>query len=112
MEENARKVAHIADDFLNLSKARRIQRIVGPDQRADMLAKRQKDAIDLQNGVGASNNEDSSSSAEDGYASSAILLGSSIAVKNAVRPIKLVDANKVPRFTTWIFLERFVKDFV
>ncbi|KAK8270748.1 hypothetical protein V6Z12_D11G217800 [Gossypium hirsutum] len=33
-------------------------------------------------------------------------MGSSIPVKNAVRPIKLAEVKKLPPYTTWIFLDR------
>lgn len=86
---------------------RRNFKIICDDGGEDLLAKRQKDAIDMHNGISTSNGDDeSSSSQEDGYARSAILLGSSIAVKNAVRPIKLPEVEKLPPYTTWIFLDR------
>lgn len=107
MEENAQRVMDVTNNFYKLSTDRKNLKIIGSDQTVNLLAKRQKDAIDLQNGIGAGNGEeDSSSSQEDGYASSAILLGSSIAVKNAVRPIKLPEMKKLPRYATWTFLDR------
>lgn len=107
MEENAQRVMDVTNNFYKLSAERKNLKIIGHVQTVNLLAKRQKDAIDLQNGVGAGNGEeDSSSSQEDGYASSAILLGSSIAVKNAVRPIKLPEVKKLPRYATWTFLDR------
>ncbi|KAI3807863.1 hypothetical protein L1987_23799 [Smallanthus sonchifolius] len=35
-----------------------------------------------------------------------VLLGSSIAVKNVVRPIRLPEVKKLPPYTTWIFLDK------
>ncbi|KAL4582261.1 hypothetical protein LXL04_006805 [Taraxacum kok-saghyz] len=104
MEENRIKLAEVTSNHHKLSTERRNLKTSGTD--VDLLTKRQKDAIDMQNGVNANNGDsDSSSSQEDGHAS-AILLGSSIAVKNAVRPIKLPEVNKLPPYTTWIFLDR------
>ena len=106
MEENRIKLAEVTSTHQRLAVERRNLRISGADQTVDLLTKRQKDAIDKQNGVNASNGDsDSTSSQEDGHAS-AILLGSSIAVKNAVRPIKLPEVKKLPPYTTWIFLDR------
>lgn len=106
MEENRIKLAEVTNNHQKLSLERRNLRPTGSDQTIDLLTKRQKDAIDMQNGVNASNGDsDSNSSQEDGHAS-AILLGSSIAVKNAVRPIKLPEVKKLPPYTTWIFLDR------
>ncbi|KAG6421669.1 hypothetical protein SASPL_118226 [Salvia splendens] len=107
IEENAEKVLDVSKNLYKLSMERRNFKIICGDGGVDLLAKRQKDAIDMHNGIGTSNGDnDSSSSQEDGYASSAILLGSSIAVKSAVRPIKLPEVKKLPPYTTWIFLDR------
>lgn len=106
MEENRIKLAEVTNNHYKLSVERRNLKTSVADQTVDLLTKRQKDAIDMQNGVNANNDDsDSSSSQEDGHAS-AILLGSSIAVKNAVRPIKLPEVDKLPPYTTWIFLDR------
>ncbi|XP_011099116.1 histone-lysine N-methyltransferase CLF isoform X1 [Sesamum indicum] len=107
MEENTEKVLDVTKNLYKLSMERRNFKIICGDGGVDLLAKRQKDAIDMHSGIGTSNGDnESSSSQEDGYAPSAILLGSSIAVKNAVRPIKLPEVKKLPPYTTWIFLDR------
>ncbi|XP_051127216.1 histone-lysine N-methyltransferase CLF-like [Andrographis paniculata] len=107
VEENSEKVLDVTTNLYKLSMERRNFKIGCSEGDVDLLAKRQKDAIDLHNGIGSSNGDnESSSSQEDGYAPSAILLGSSIAVKNAVRPIKLPEVKKLPPYTTWIFLDR------
>ncbi|KAK4393280.1 Histone-lysine N-methyltransferase CLF [Sesamum angolense] len=104
MEENTEKVLDVTKNLYKLSMK---EEIICGDGGVDLLAKRQKDAIDMHSGIGTSNGDnESSSSQEDGYAPSAILLGSSIAVKNAVRPIKLPEVKKLPPYTTWIFLDR------
>ncbi|KAL3813630.1 hypothetical protein ACJIZ3_014898 [Penstemon smallii] len=98
MEENSEKVIDITKNLYKLSMERRNFKIIGSDRSVDLLAKRQKDAIDMHNGIGTSNGDnESSSSEEDGYA---------IAVKNAVRPIKLPEVKRLPTYTSWIFLDR------
>lgn len=107
MEENRLKLVDVSTHLRKVSLERRNDKVIGIDKSIDLLTKRQKDAIDMQNGIDITNGDtDSSSSQEDGYASSAILLGSSIAVKNSLRPIKLTEVKKLPPYTTWIFLDR------
>ena len=83
-------------------------KLINIDESVDLLKKRQKDAIDMQNGIDLHNGDEGNDiEKEDGHASSAILLGSSIAIKNAVCAIPLIDGNKrLPPYTTWIFLAR------
>lgn len=90
------------------STERKTRRINDSDKGVDLLTKRQKDALDMQNGIDVSEGENDQSQ-EDGHASSAVLLGSNVAVRNAVRPIKLPEVKRLPPYTTWIFLDRFVK---
>ncbi|EPS61713.1 hypothetical protein M569_13078, partial [Genlisea aurea] len=108
MQENGEKVLGVTENIFKLSVERRHCKTLSADRGIDLLAKRQKDAIDMHNGIGTSSHGDneSTSTQEDEYAPSAILLGSSIAVKNAVRPIKLPEVKKLPPYTTWIFLDR------
>lgn len=107
MEENRQRLVGITNDLYTLSKERRNN---GTDRSVDLLTKRQRDALDMQNGSDASNGDKPiHGSQEDGHASSAVLLGSSIAVKNAVRPIKLTEVKRLPPYTTWIFLDRCVR---
>ncbi|GER30902.1 histone-lysine N-methyltransferase CLF [Striga asiatica] len=107
LQENTEKVVDVMKNLYKLSMERRNTKLNCGYGGVDLLAKRQKDAIDMHNGIGTSNGDnESSSSQDDGYAPSAILLGSSIAVKNAVRPIKLPEVKKLPPYTTWIFLDR------
>lgn len=110
VDGNTQKLENLTKDLYNLATERKSLEIFGADRTVDLLSKRQKDAIDMQNGIDTSNGDDDSNSSEDdGYATSAILLGSSIAVKNAVRPIKLPEEKRIPPYTTWIFLDRCVK---
>ncbi|KAK5793017.1 histone-lysine N-methyltransferase CLF-like [Gossypium arboreum] len=104
LEENKQKLVGITSHLYKLSKDRRSSWIIDTDSASDLLTKRQKDALGMQNGIDASNGD------KDGYSyqepSTAVLMGSSIPVKNAVRPIKLTEVKKLPPYTTWIFLDR------
>ncbi|KAK8556762.1 hypothetical protein V6N12_003157 [Hibiscus sabdariffa] len=104
LEENSKKLGGITNHLYTLSNERRSSWIGDTDSASDLLTKRQKDALGMQNGIDLSNGDD------DGYSyqepSTAVLMGSSIPVKNAVRPIKLTEVKKLPPYTTWIFLDR------
>lgn len=107
MEENRQKLVGVTNHMYKLSTDRRIGRTNDTDRSVDLLTKRQKDALDMHNGVDTSNGDGaSSSSQEDAHASTAVLLGSNVPVKNAVRPIKLSEVKRLPPYTTWIFLDR------
>ncbi|KAF8406294.1 hypothetical protein HHK36_008379 [Tetracentron sinense] len=107
MEENRQKLMVVTNQLHNLSKERINSKTSDPDKNVDLLTKRQKDALGMPNGLDVTNGEkDSNSSQEDSHASSAVLLGLSFGVKNAVRPIKLMEVKKLPPYTTWIFLDR------
>ncbi|CAK9167126.1 unnamed protein product [Ilex paraguariensis] len=107
MEENMQKLVEVTKSMYKLALERKNLTIIDSDRSVNLLTKRQKDAIDKQNGIDTSNvDSDSNSFEEDGHASSTILLGSSIAVKNSVRPLKLAEVKRLPPYTTWIFLDR------
>jgi len=92
---------------VTLAKERRSATVSDMEQNAGLLIKRQSDAINMHNGMDASSRDtDCSGSQED----AAVLIGSSIPTKNAVRPIKLPEVKKLPPYTTWIFLDRYAKD--
>lgn len=107
LEENRQKLDGITSHLYKLSSERRSSWTGDAGSALDLLTKRQKDALVMQNGIDASNVD------KDGYSyqesSTAVLMGSSIPVKNAVRPIKLTELKKLPPYTTWIFLDRFVR---
>lgn len=106
MEENKKKLDGITNYLYKLSSERKSQSI-DSGKTIDLLSKRMKDAVDMQNGNDRSNDEDDLE--ENCHASTAVLLGSNVAVKNAVRPIKLTEVQKLPPYTTWIFLDRFAE---
>lgn len=106
MEENKQKMADLTNNFFKSAQERRYLGGDQSDDNIDLLSKRQKYAVDMHNGIEKNNGDnDNNASQEDGYGS-VILLGSSIAVKNAVRPIKLTEVKKLPTYTTWVFLDR------
>ncbi|XP_019067511.1 hstone-lysine N-methyltransferase EZ3 isoform X1 [Solanum lycopersicum] len=106
-EENAQKAYDLGELFLKLSTERKNHTVHGADSSIDLLSKRQQDVINMQTGIGSSNGDnDSNSSEDDGYASSEIRLGSSIAIKSAVCPIILPQVERLPQYTTWVFLDR------
>ncbi|CAN4082934.1 unnamed protein product [Withania somnifera] len=106
-EENAEKLYDATKNLFKLSTERRNLIGHGAYISTDLLSKRKQDAIGKQNGIAPSNGDnDSYSFEDDGYASSEILLGSSIVLWNAVCSIKLPEVERLPRFMTWIFLDR------
>ncbi|KAK7245428.1 hypothetical protein RIF29_40274 [Crotalaria pallida] len=109
MEENRQKLVGVTENLCNMSMDRKTcSSITDSDKNLDLLTKRQQEAIDMHNGVNASSNGDAESNGyhEDDHGSTAVLLGSNVAVKNAVRPIKLPEVQRLPPYTTWIFLDR------
>ncbi|XP_015963898.1 histone-lysine N-methyltransferase CLF [Arachis duranensis] len=107
MEENRHKLVGVTNHLCRLSMERMACNETDTHRSLDLLTKRQKDAIDMHNGVLASSDDgESNSYPEDGHGSTAVLLGSNVAVKNAVRPIKLPEVKRLPPYTTWIFLDR------
>lgn len=107
MEENRRKALDEAENIYILA-LEKLAISTDDEDRVDLLARRQRDAIAMHNGIGNSDGASTSSSQEDEYVSSAVLLGSSIAVKNAVCPITLPMEKRIPPYTSWVFLDRYV----
>lgn len=106
VEENRQKLIAITNQIWK-SSAERTCGIADTDRGLDLLSKRQKEAIDMHNGVRAGNDDGESNGYNgDDHGSTAVLLGSNYAVKNAVRPIKLPEVKRLPPYTTWIFLDR------
>ena len=109
MEHNKQKLVGVTNHLYKLSKERKNSWISDTDNSVDLFTKRQKDALSMHGGIDSSNvDKDSRGSEEDGNTSTAVLLGSSIPVKNAVRPIKLTEVKRLPPYTSWIFLDRYV----
>lgn len=108
MEENKQKLVGVTNYMYKLSMERKTSSIFDAGMSVDLLSKRQKDAFNMHNGIDV-NNGNKDTIDEDSHASTAVLLGSNVAVKNAVRPIKLMEVKRLPPYTTWIFLDRCVK---
>ncbi|KAF5736163.1 histone-lysine N-methyltransferase CLF [Tripterygium wilfordii] len=107
MEENRQKLIAVTNHLYTSSKERRNSRFSDSDSNVDLLTKRQKDALVKHSGNNVSNEDnDGHNPHDDGHASAAVLLGSSIPVRSAVRPVKLTEVKKLPPYTTWIFLDR------
>ncbi|XP_019423348.1 PREDICTED: histone-lysine N-methyltransferase CLF-like [Lupinus angustifolius] len=107
MEENRQKLVGVTNHLYNTSMDRRTCNITDSHSSLDLLEKRQKEAMDMHNGVHESNGDtESNGYHEDSHGSTAVLLGSNVAVKNAVRPIKLPEVKRLPPYTSWIFLDR------
>ncbi|KAJ1414481.1 Histone-lysine N-methyltransferase CLF [Sesbania bispinosa] len=100
MEENRQKLVGFTNHLCKLSMERRTCSITDTDKSLDLLTKRQKDAIDMYNGVHPSNGDRES----NGYHEPIIL--TTTAAKNAVHSIKLPEVKRLPPYTTWIFLDR------
>lgn len=75
----------------------------------NLLRKRQEEAICALKRFGVVNGEkDKTNIYKDSLpSSSAVLLGINYGAKNSVRPIKLPEVQKLPPYTTWIFLDRY-----
>lgn len=84
IEDNTQELAGVTKGLYKLSMERRNHNILVGDGSVDLLSKRMKDAIDMQNSTG---------------------------VKNAVCPIELPKVEKLPQYTTWVFLRRCVMGF-
>lgn len=104
--DNTQELAGVTRDLYKLSIERRNLKILVGDGSSDLPSKRQKGAVDLQNSNGTGSGNNICSSQENGYASSD--LRSSIVLKIAVCPIKLPKLEKLPPYTTWVFLHRCV----
>lgn len=93
------KLGGITNNNHRCSVERRNLGITNGGKTDNLLTKRQKDAIDMRNGDAISSSQD------DGHAS-VILLGCGIPVESYVPPINLPKVEKIPPYTTWIFLDR------
>lgn len=106
VEKNRQKLIGVTNHLYRLSLERRNNQTINTHGSIDLLTKRQREALGVQNGIDVSSGDrDSHISQEDGYASTAVY-GSSNPTKSVVRPIKLNDIKRLPPYTTWIFLDR------
>lgn len=108
VEENKHKLSTITHHAYELSMFRRNTAIDSTVSGADLLTRRQEDAITMLTGLELScgDKDITSCQEESSNASSSVLFGNNIIGKNATRPIKLSEVSKLPPYTTWIFLDR------
>ncbi|WOK96870.1 histone-lysine N-methyltransferase EZ1 isoform X1 [Canna indica] len=108
IEENKQKLSSMTQLVHNLSKVRRNSSDPSSDLDANLLSRRQDDALCTVNSLEQSGGEKDSGSCqeESSYASSTVLIGNNFGGKNGVRLIKLLEVPKLPPYTTWIFLDR------
>lgn len=110
MEKNKQKLHGVTNSVHNLSKFRRNTTSSKTDTAENWLTKSQQDALCMLNGLDTTGGEKENSICQEDnlHASSAVLLGSNFGVKNVIRPVKLQEVQKLPPYTTWIFLDRYV----
>lgn len=101
MEENKQKLSKVT-----LMKERRSVTVNDMEKNAGLLVKKQNDAVNMQNDFESGNKGDDCNGSQE---NSAILLGSPFPNKNTIRATKLPEVKRLPPYTTWIFLDRFVK---
>ncbi|GJZ90671.1 histone-lysine N-methyltransferase CLF, partial [Tanacetum coccineum] len=97
MEKNRLKMPEMTKHHQKLSEERGESGIINGGETVTLLSKRMKEAIDLQNGAGIN---------EDKHASVALVASGIRPVKNCIPPINLPKVEKIPPYTTWIFLDR------
>ncbi|XP_042410324.1 histone-lysine N-methyltransferase EZ1-like [Zingiber officinale] len=104
MEENKQSLINMTQLVYNLSFRNCSDH--NNDLHADLLTRRQDDALCTLNSLEQSGEKDSGSCQEESsYASTAVLIGNNFGGKN-VQLIKLPEVPKLPLYTTWIFLDR------
>ncbi|KAK8954789.1 Histone-lysine N-methyltransferase EZ1 [Platanthera zijinensis] len=108
IEENKQKLGSITQHIYNMSKFRRSVTIENNDDGADLLTRRQNDALCMLSNLDLScpDRDSSSYQEESSHTPAAVLFGHNFGGKNSIRPIKLAEVPKLPPYTTWIFLDR------
>uniref|UniRef100_A0A7N0ZT56 Histone-lysine N-methyltransferase CLF-like HTH domain-containing protein n=1 Tax=Kalanchoe fedtschenkoi TaxID=63787 RepID=A0A7N0ZT56_KALFE len=106
IEENRKKMTSVTNYLFELSQNRRQAPLFVNNVDSDLLSKRQKDAIDMQNGAFDCADDGGCSALVDEPTPSVVLLGSGITVRSSVCPIKLPEVKRLPPYTTWIFLDK------
>ncbi|KAG0479508.1 hypothetical protein HPP92_010366 [Vanilla planifolia] len=107
IDENKQRLSSTTQHLYNLSKSRRIP-AVESNATADLLTRRQNDALCMLNNldVSAPEKDNNGYQEESSHTPTAVLFGHNYGGKNLTRPIKLAEMPKLPPYTTWIFLER------
>ena len=98
MENNRIKIAEMTKNQQKLSEEIGKSGIKNSGEMVNLLSKRMKEAIDLQNGVDIS--------LEDKHAPVALLQSGIPVKKSIIPPINLPKVGNIPPYTTWIFFDR------
>ncbi|XP_019446794.1 PREDICTED: histone-lysine N-methyltransferase CLF-like isoform X1 [Lupinus angustifolius] len=108
VEENRQKLVGLTDNLFKKSKEIRSTSSFSNTHRSlDLLTKRQKDAIDAHNGFQRSNGgKESSGYQEDSRGCKAVLVSYDAPDPNSIVTIMLPQIERIPTYTTWLFLDR------
>jgi histone-lysine N-methyltransferase EZH2 len=108
LAENKINLSTYSQNAFNLSRTRQIITSNGPHLVCNWLTKRQDDALCTLHSLEVSHTDRDGSSSQDESSFSNAILGGNSGAKSAIRPIKLPEVEKLPPYTTWIFLDRSV----
>ncbi|PKA65834.1 Histone-lysine N-methyltransferase EZ1 [Apostasia shenzhenica] len=108
IEENKQKLCSVTNHLHNLSKSRGYSNNQSIDIATDLLTRRQDDALCMLSNLDLSGPEKDNSSfqEESSHTLSAVFFGHNFGGKNSTRPVKMAEVQKLPPYTTWIFLDR------
>ncbi|KAE9607784.1 putative histone-lysine N-methyltransferase chromatin remodeling SET family [Lupinus albus] len=103
VEENRQKLAGLTDNLFEISKERSTGSFTRTQRSPDLLAKRQQDAIDANNG-----GRERTGDHEDSLGCTAVLhkYNAPAPDKSLVVTIMLPKIRRIPKYSTWLFLDR------
>jgi [histone H3]-lysine27 N-trimethyltransferase EZH2 len=109
LAENKINLNTYTQNVCNLSRIRQSNTSNGSDLVSNWLTKRQDDARCAMHGLDVyhADKDDGNSQDENSFTSNGILDGN-LGVKNVIHAIKVPEVEKLPPYTTWIFLDRSV----
>lgn len=109
LAENKINLSTYTQSAYNQSKIRQSNTSNGSDLISNWLTKRQDDALCTLHSLDFYADKDGGNSQdESSFSTSNGIMGGNFGAKNAIRPIKLPEVEKLPPYTTWIFLDRSV----
>lgn len=108
VESNRRNLESYTNGLFMLSDSRKVTTSTGNDGTKDMLTQRIEKALCKLNGLDTvvGDKENVNCQEEGSSSTSTIIFGSNLGGRSVVRPIKLPEVQKIPPYTTWIFLDR------
>ncbi|TVU12396.1 hypothetical protein EJB05_46039 [Eragrostis curvula] len=108
LAENRINLSTYTQNVYNLSNIRQSNTSNGSDVVSNWLTKRQDDALCSLHSLDIchADKDGGNSQDESSFSTSNAILGGNLGAKNAIRPIKLPEVEKLPPYTTWIFLDR------